>query len=268
MRRNFFYLCFTTLLLVCSTSIFANDAPIPLLDAPGRWFITIGGGVQYPEWHNQMNISNDPELSANYDKDFYSTKRKSESIFALALGRRWQRENDWFPAYSFSVLWQHFFRTQLGNNIKSYSDDEFNAYKYNWELTANVVLASAKLNLFQYGRLSPFIQGGIGSSYNRTSNYKELALTDDSSLRTNPNFSNFSTSEFAYLLGTGIDLQVNSKLSVAIEYNFQDLGQISSGPGKDGWANQSLTPGSYHSHELLVTVTYLFGKQRPASIEK
>ncbi|MFT4059422.1 MAG: outer membrane beta-barrel protein [Legionella sp.] len=270
MKRNFFYLCFVALLFVCNTSIFANTKAIdsvPLSYAPGIWFLSVGGGMQYPQWHKRMHASNTPELFETYDKDSYSTRKRSESVFVLSAGRRWQRDSDWFPSYSFEALWQHFFRTQLGKNITSYSDDEMNDYKYNWELTSNVVLATAKLNLVHYGRFAPYIQGGIGSSFNRTSNYKELALTKTTP-RTNPKYSNFSTSEFAYLLGIGVDLQLNSKLSITVGYNFLDLGQISSGPGKEDWSNQSLTPGSYHSNEVLITITYLFGKQHPAYKEK
>jgi opacity protein-like surface antigen len=271
MKWRVFYPGITALLLACNTPGFCNTSENnsldPFLSSPGNWFVTLGAGVQSPQWHNPMKVNNDSEFPASYGKDLYATKNKSEAVLALSVGRRWQRDSFWFPSYSFGVFWQHFFRTQLGKTITLDSAPNYTEYTYKWDLTANVLLASAKLNLFQYRKLSPYVNGGIGSSFNRTANYKESALADVTP-RVSPGFANFSTSEFAYNVGVGVDLQLTSKLMVSVGYNYQDLGQISSGPGKEIWSNQSLNPGSYHSNEVLVSVTYLFGKETSAVLEK
>lgn len=261
MKWSFFYPGVATLLLVCSSPTFskstADTSFDPLLKTPGNWFVSLGAGAQHPQWHNPMKVNNDSNLPTPYNKDLYSTKNQSEAVIALFAGRRWQRDNTWFPAYSFGVHWQYFFRTHLGKNITLHSNPAYTKYEYNWDLTANLLLASTKLNLFQYGKLSPFITGGIGSSFNRTSDYKEKALAG-AMPRANPQFNKFSTSEFAYQLGVGVDLQLAPQFIVSVGYNYQDLGQISSGSGKGVWSTQSLNPGSYHSNELLVSISYLF----------
>jgi opacity protein-like surface antigen len=251
------YSSIAALLLAYTASNFAYSASEGSSTSRGNWFISLGGGVQHPRWHNPMKVSNGSIFSKPYNIDLYSTKNQNEGILALYAGRRWERGSLWFPAYSFGLFWQYFFRTHLGKSITLDSHPALTHYEYDWDLTANLLLASAKLNLFRHGILSPFINGGIGSSFNRTSDYKEKALANLIP-RVSPRFTKFSTSEFAYQLGVGIDLHLTSHILISVGYNYQDLGQISSGPGKGKWSTQSLNPGSYHSNEVLVSISYLF----------
>ncbi|MGC1182088.1 outer membrane protein [Legionella sp.] len=263
MKWTFFYRNITSLLILCNTLVFAkqneNNLSDPLVQSPGNWFISMGVGEQYPQWHNPMKVNNSSGFPAPYNKDLYATKNQNEAVIAFSVGRHWQLGDFWFPSYSFGVFWQYFFRTHLGKTITLYSNPELTNYRYNWNLTANLLLASAKLNLLEYKKFSPYVNVGIGSSFNRTSNYKEKALTDVTP-RFSPQFSKFSTSEFSYVIGIGVDLQFMSQLILSVGYNYQNLGQISSGPGKEIWSNQSLNPGSYHSNEVLLSVSYFLGK--------
>lgn len=264
-------MCSITALLISNTPAIFSQSSDNIFDSfatsPGNWILSLGVGAQYPQWNNPMRVNNGSGFTSPYDVDLYSTENKRESVFAVMAGRRWERADFWLPAYSFGVFWQHFFRTQLGKKITLYSDPEFTNYKYNWELTANMVLASAKINLFRYQRFSPFFNVGIGSSFNRTSDYKEKALPGITP-RESPGYANFSTSEFAYHVGAGIDFHLSPKLLFSVGYTYQDLGQISSGPGKNTWSNQSLNPGSYTSNEFLVSISYIFGSKQTTFREK
>ena len=142
MKRNFFYPGITALLVAFSVPGFSknteNNFLQPILNSPGNWFLTLGAGVQFPEWRNPMKVNNGSGFPAPYDNDLYSTKNQSEAVIALAIGRRWQRNDFWFPySYSLGVFWQYFFRTNLGNTITQYALPEFTNYKYNWQLTSN-----------------------------------------------------------------------------------------------------------------------------------
>jgi opacity protein-like surface antigen len=255
MKWSFFYSSITALLLTQNSPSLANNPEKTSASSSRNWFVSLGAGIQHPRWHNPMKVSNGFVLPKPYDRDLYSTKNQNEAILALNVGRRWQTPSFWLPAYSFGVLWQYFFRTHLGQSITLHSNPILTQYDYDWDLTANVLLATAKLNLFRSGMLSPFINGGIGSSFNRTSDYKEKALAGVIS-RASPQFGKFSTSEFAYQVGAGIDLHWTPQIFVSIGYNYQDLGQISSGRGNGKWSTQSLNPGSYHSNEVLVSISY------------
>ncbi|CAM4442735.1 MAG: hypothetical protein LEGION0403_FIIPPAGN_00129 [Legionella sp.] len=270
MRWNFFGRSIASLAFVFSSPTFSQDTEKnvePFWSSTGNWVVSFGAGVQYPQWNDLMRINNTPNSLTPRSNNLFSTRNQSEPVIGLALGRSWQHDSVWFPAYSFSAVWKYFFRTNIGNRILNNSGPELANYKYDWDLTANMLLASAKVNLFQYKKFSPFAHAGIGSSFNRTSRYKERAPAGVTP-RVSPQFSNFSTSEFTYNVGAGLDLLLTPQWTLSVGYSYQDLGQISSGPGKGTWSNQSLNPGSYHSNEVLVSVSYIFGGNQTAQVVK
>ncbi|WP_392537414.1 outer membrane protein [Legionella sp. 227] len=269
MKWNLFYPGITALLFVCHSQSFSkniesiqNPLPQSIFNAQGNWFLALGGGAQFPQLHSHMKLNNGSEFPSPFDYDRLSVGSNNGGVIAASGGRRWQTSNFWFPSYSLSVFWQYFFKTQIQGEITQYSLPEFTNYTYNLDFTSNLLLASGKINLFRYGAFSPYINGGIGSSFNRVSNYREEAFTNVTP-RVSPGFRDSNSSEFAYNVGAGIDVQFFPQLIFSVGYIYQDLGPISSGNGINTWAEQSLNPGSYRSNEVLVTATYLFGAEKP-----
>ena len=236
-----------------------KSKPIKAIIPDAQWVAAIGAGEQYPQQSGNIKVNNGSDFNAPYNQDIYTVKNTAQPVVALSVGRRWQRDTFWFPAYSGSLFWQYFFKSQAGNTIMQYSIPEFTNYNYNWNIKSNLLLASAKLNLLKYHHLSPYINGGIGASFNKTSGYTETALGDVTP-RVNPGFGGGNTSAFAYQAGAGLDLQFNPQLIISLGYNYQDLGNVNSGSGIGTWSGQSLNLGSFRSNEVLISVNYLFGK--------
>lgn len=264
MKWNLFYPSITALLLVChNTSFSKNDGYVqnPALQsvssAQGNWFISLGAGVQFPELHAHIQVNNGAEFSAPYNYDQYSINSNNGAVITAFVGRRWQNDNIWFPSYSLGLFWQYFFKTQLDGKITQYSLPQFTNYSYDLDFTSNLLLISGKMNLFKHGMFSPYINGGIGSSFNKVSNYNETALAGVTP-RLSPGFRTANTSEFAYNIGAGIDVHFLPQFIFSLGYIYQDLGPYPSGNGVGTWSNQSLNPGSYHSNEILASMTYLF----------
>ncbi len=268
MKWNLFYPGITALLLVCHSPSFSKNVqntqspqPQSIFSAQGNWFVSLGGGAQFPELNSHTKVNNGSEFPDPYNYDQYSINNDNAGVIAASAGRRWQNNNFWFPSYSLSIFWQYFFKTHISGEITQYSLPEFTDYTYNLDFTSNLLLASGKINLFQYGIFSPFVNGGIGSSFNNVSNYNEKALAGVTP-RVSPAFRDSNTSEFAYNIGAGIDVQLLPQFILSVGYIYQDLGPISSGNGVDTWSGQSLNLGSYRSNEVLITATYLFGKEK------
>ncbi|KTD41582.1 outer membrane protein [Legionella parisiensis] len=267
MKWNLFYSATFTLLLVISSPSFSKDienvqngVPPSIFNSQGNWFISLGGGAQFPDLNSHMKVNNDSGFPEPFDYDRYSITNDNGGVIAASVGRRWQNNNFWLPSYSLGLFWQYFFKTHINGEITLYSLPEFTNYNYNLDFTSNLLLASGKISLFQYGIFSPYINGGIGSSFNNVSNYSEKAFSGVTA-RVSPGFRSSNTSEFAYNVGAGIDMQILPQLILSVGYLYQDLGPISSGNGIDTWTGQLLNPGSYRSNEVLVTATYLFGKE-------
>jgi opacity protein-like surface antigen len=226
----------------------------------GNWFAEIGVGQQWNRLNNSMLIANGSDFPAPFNLDIFTASNPSQTSLNVGGGYRWQRDALWFSAYGLGLSYKHIFSKDIQGTITEYSLPEFLNYDYSWSVDSDVVLATAKLNLLQKGRFSPYIKGGIGAAFNNTSHYSEYALPGVTP-RISPAFADQDTSQFAYSAGAGLDFKFNTRLLLSIGYEFQDLGNIASGYGVTTWAGQSLNLGRYSSNEVVLNLSYLFGAQ-------
>lgn len=255
MKRIFYYLLITALSAVCNSPCFANA---PVMNSTANWFVATGAGEQFPISSDSMRVNNGSDFPAPYNQDSYSMSHNNSAVFALSAGRRWKQDSVWLPSYSIGILWQNFLKTHANGSIMQYSDPEFTNYNYRWNIKSNMLLATGKLNLVQHKKLSPYINGGLGTAFTHTNGYTETVLAGVT-LRDNPGFTSNTSSQFAYQAGAGVDLQVLPQLILSLGYNYQNLGDLSSGKGTGTWSDESLRSSSLSSNEVLVSVSYLFG---------
>ena len=254
MKWKLFYPSIIVLLLTGHSPSFSKNTDV--LNSQRDWFVGLGVGAQFTSWRSDMRINNGSVASAPYDR--FSMTNNNGPVLAVSTGRRWKNEDVWFPAYSLGIFWQYFFKTSISGQIEQYSLPEFTNYNYHLHETTNILLASAKINLFQYRMFSPFIHGGIGGALSHISNYIENAKAGIIP-RVSPGFRNANSCEFAFNIGVGIDLQLMPQSFFSVGYIFQDIGPISSSTGIGTWAHQVLQPGFHYTNEVLITVTYLLG---------
>jgi opacity protein-like surface antigen len=237
-------------------------APVPppvVIPEQDNWYVELDGGAQAPLVNNRMTAYNGfgDFLPPPYDFDSLSTKTRWGAVAGVGAGYRWQPNTKWLPAYSVGLRYKHYFNTNLGEKVSQFSLAEFTNY-YNWNVAADLVMVSTKLNIIQIGHFLPFINAGAGLAFNRTSNYYEIPGPDEE-LRDNPGFKNNHTCRFTYSFGAGVDWQVRPQVIVSLDYEFQDLGSLYSGSGVNNFANGSLTSKIYQSNNILLSLTYLFG---------
>lgn len=224
------------------------------------WFVTVGGGNEYPHFKSSMTVNNDSEAPAPYDQDIYSTNESSQALAAFTIGRRFQRESQWLPAVSLGLTYQHLFSTNVGDTVMQYSEPEFTNYSYGWDVSSNVWLASLKVNLIEYHKVSPYLTGGLGASLNTASNYSETPLAGLTATRVSPGFSSNTVTQFAYMVGAGVDYEIAPQILLSAEYQYKDLGNVRSGTGSAEWSDQSLNLGTLHSSAVLFNMSYLIDK--------
>ena len=224
--------------------------------AGANWFVTVGAGAEFPLANGNMYVNNGSFFPPPYDTDIYSTNQSTSALVNLSAGRRWERQSNWFPAFSLGLFYQHSFLDNVAGTITQYSLPQFTNYTYNWNLSSDILLASAKVNLYAQNRFSPYVTVGLGGAFNH-SNYNETALPGVTP-RTSPGFSGTSN-QFAYNAGAGLDFRASNHLIVTLGYLYQNLGDIS-GQGNATWSGNSLRLGSYGLNEVLAGVTYLFDK--------
>lgn len=226
----------------------------------GRWFVAGGVGAQRATIDGRFTVNNGSDAIAPYNLDSYSTdKTNTTALISIEGGHRWQRDRILLPAYALSLRYQHIFPNNVGGQITQFSSNDFINYNYDWKISSDILSMLAKVDLFRYRSLLPYVSAGVGAAFNHATSYSETALANVTP-RVSPGFADHSNTVFTYSLGAGIDYQLHSNLIVSLGYEFQDLGKISSGSGTSTWAGTSLRSSSFKTNNILLSFNYLFDK--------
>jgi len=237
--------------MLVATSSFSN----PFL-MQGSWFAGASIGLQNPHLDGYYTINNGSGFSPPGNMDSYSTQMDSTGVVSFDGGYRWQQDTAWIPAYALGLRYSHSFDTDIGRKITLFSLPDFTNYTYKWDIASDIFLLTAKINLFQWHHILPFLSGGAGVTFNTASNYQETALPGVTP-RISPAFGRNTTSQFAYNLGVGVDWQVKPQWLVTLDYEYQNLGKVSSSSGVGTWAGSSLRSGTYHTGTVSLGFVYL-----------
>jgi opacity protein-like surface antigen len=223
-----------------------------------QWFINGKIGGQVTSINSSAAVNNGSGLASPYNKDIYTTQNPNlQTLFGAQIGRRWDINNKWLTAIAIGAQYEHFFMYNINGSVTQYSLPEFKNYDYKWPVSSDVYLANAKVNLFEYHNASPYLNGAVGASYNNSGHYSEKAYIGVTQ-RTSPNFSTNSATQFAYILGAGLDYKLNKSIIAGIGYQYTNLGKLNSGNGTQSWSNEKLSFGNNQSNSFLFELTYLF----------
>jgi len=214
-------------------------------------------GVEKPNINSHMTVNNGSGYAPPYDLDNYSTNENTAASAALEAGYRWKHNKSWIPVYAVSVRYQHLFSNDIGDKVMQYSLPEFTNYTYQWNVVSDIFVLLGKLDLAEWHHFMPYVTGGAGVSFNRVTNYKESAIPPVTP-RTSPGFNDNTVNRFTYQVGAGVDWQVTPKVIASLDYAYQDLGKIISGPGAGSWSSSSLSTSRYHINTVMLGVNYLF----------
>lgn len=235
-----------------------DGLPEPVADS-ANWYAGVEGGVQQPEITNPMYINNGSGFAFPFNTDAYSTDEKETGFVGVSVGRRWTQQRTWLPAYSLGLRYNYLFPMNAGRQVAQYNLPSFTNYNYNWKLSSNVFLASAKLNFFQSAGFLPYVQAGAGIAANRTGTYNETPLPGVTP-RISPAFASKTKTEFAYNVGAGLDYIIRPRFILSAGYEYKNLGRFNSGNGLGDWTLQSLNLGTYQTNGLVLGASYLLDR--------
>ena len=187
----------------------------PALSTSANWFVGVGAGAEFSSSQGNIYVNNGSFFPPPYKTDVYSTKQPTSGLVNFSAGRRWEHLSQWFPSYSLGLLYQHSFLRNVRGTVTQYSLPQLSNYNYNWKLSSDILLASAKVNLYAKNQFSPYITVGLGGAFTH-SNYNETALSGVTP-RTSPGFSGTSR-QFAYNAGAGLDFRASNHLIINFAY--------------------------------------------------
>lgn len=223
-----------------------------------HWFVNGQIGGQKSLLSSSGYVNNGSDLPSPYSQDLYSSQSPDLGLLlGIQFGHRWELTHEWVRALSVGALYQYFSSNELNGQISQFTLSQFKNYNYQWKVDNQLFLANIKLNVLTYNQWSPYFHVGLGGVLHQTSGYREIALSGVTP-RISPQYQNHSNTEFAYILGAGIDYQFSPQWIANIGYQYSNLGQISSGSGMGSWSTQSLNFGSYQSNAFIFGLSYLF----------
>lgn len=129
-------------------------------------------------------------------------------------------------------------------------------YRYEYKLSAQQVLAQAKLGYTIHEKTHPYVLGGLGASFNRE---KKYATTVPPFLTFTREYANKSTSSFAYRFGLGVDYDISPHIRLGAAYRFLNFGNASLGAAQldDISVPGTLSQTNLHTNEILFQLTYI-----------
>jgi opacity protein-like surface antigen len=137
------------------------------------------------------------------------------------------------------------------------SDKTTDYYVYSYAVTIKQLLAEAKLLYTWRTVFHPFIDAGLGASFNKARSYY---ISNPIFITFTPNFAPGTTTDFSYRAGFGLDYDVATDLRIGIAYHFADFGPAVLASGKiDNYeTHTNLRQDNLYSNEVVGQVTLLF----------
>lgn len=132
----------------------------------------------------------------------------------------------------------------------------------------NNLLANLKMDLYRWGRIMPYVNLGLGASWNQSKQQSPFAITG----RDNSGTYNFSNSKlrntsFSYQVGGGLDFLATNTFWVSLGYVYNNFGkvQIAKLYNKDSGIQfintlqQAFNFRNVTAHTIQLTGRYVFG---------
>lgn len=211
-----------TLLSTITCQAFASF----LTDTP-RLFVAAGAGDMFYGISGTSHTGTGP----GWPNDVYNVKSIANQPYGfVAAGYAWQRQSNWLPGFDLAAKFMYVPNASVTGYVDQFSLPMFRNYAYSFDVNMLSLLALFKVSIFQFQNLLPFVVAGAGVTTYGTSNYKEQT-EHGITPRTSPGFNDGSGNNITYQLGLGIDYAVNNCITINLEYDYINFGNVSTGKG-------------------------------------
>jgi opacity protein-like surface antigen len=181
--------------------------------------------------------------------------RDNQLFGGIFLGAQKAFRRNWFWQFGFGYYDNADY--QVSGQVYQDSDPSMNNLGYTYGINSNRVLAETKILATLKNIFHPYVDGGVGAAFNASSSYSEFDISDGSGFPMSQPFASKTTTNFAYMIGFGVDTDLTKLLRVGLGYRFVDLGDASLGlsPLQSGTAvikNNHIT-----SNEALIQISLI-----------
>lgn len=216
-----------------------------------------------------INAGNSSERFPGTDTDIFtytnSNSDKSADFIGAFLGAEYTLPWNLDPVLfmQMGVEYNYYSRLNVGGSTTAGDPLTFTTYTYHYRLQTQQVLGTFKLFSTFYNRYHPYAEVGLGAAFNNARRY-EVTTTETGSLNITPIFDSQSKSQFSYILGLGIDAQLDENIRLGLGYRYSNFGSAKLKNGRviinDYQAPVSFALGSsnLYANQLIAHITYTF----------
>lgn len=238
-----------------STIALALYFALPAAYSAPVWYYTFGAGMARPVINTSTLVDNNSGAISPFNNDIYTSNKGNNAAFLLEIGKRWTISDTRLKALSLGLQYQHFFPTDIGHQITQYSSPQFLNYSYDLDLSANILMLNAKVDLFSWKKITPFINVGGGILQLTASGYGETAYSGITA-RTSPAFQRNENYQLTYQAGAGFSWELNPSSFVSINYLYMPLTKFATKGGAGPWSNRKLDFGDKYAQSIFITFTH------------
>ena len=234
----------------------------------GNWFVAADIGALWPDFNNISLVTNGVSSSQYSNINILSQRTDNiKTMLDLSLGYKWQLDSNFIKALGFGLRYEYIFLDSIKGDVIDNKLDLTNNYVYNWRLKSSILSFFSKVNIFKYEHLMPYINAGLGVSFNNASGYeiKSLGLTAPGvkpivllAPISDQGLSPHSQTQFSYNVGTGLDVLLSGNFTMTLGYEYIYLGNFRSGKGESTLSETYLNTDKATANTFLVGITYLF----------
>lgn len=242
-----------------STNAQVTDGLEQHTDTMDHWYLGTDVGLMHIYGsHGAITVPNGSDYPSPGNVDQYSMNHPQPIMLDFQVGYRWNRDKPWIPSYALALRYEHIFKKNIAGMVTQYSDPEFTNYSYTWGMRADVISLDFKLDLVRYNRLMPYVDSGLGVSFNHAYAYNETAFPNVLA-RYSPHFASKTNHQFAYHVGAGLDYRLTRNLLLSAGYRYQSLGKLFSGYGQGpNWSNTQIKLDKIYSNMGFMGISYVF----------
>lgn len=219
-----------------------------------RWVIAIAGGAARS---SDLGASQSFTIKNPNSEEFYqyspSHETQTEWMGSLLFGGELVVNASWLvqPGVEFYQTGKF---PVMGTFLQGSSVQSQDQFTYKYDIQASQVMADAKL-LYRPYWIHPYIQGGIGASFNQATNY---STNVPPFLTFTRKYENTSTWSFAYVVGAGFDADLTESIRLGLGYRFTNAGTVKLEDEIDTTeVSGTLKQSHFNINELMLQLTFL-----------
>ncbi len=216
-------------------------------------FLTLSGGVAEAKTGHSQTINRDGDFTT-----YQYTSRHSHSnrmLWGGTIGSEVLVDPQWALQLGISFYRPNNF-SGSGILIQGVDEQSADEFTYHYKIKSSQLFFEGKLLRSVKNIFHPYVSLGLGAAFNKTSNYQTSVPPF---LTFTPEFEDHKTTNFAYSLGLGIDLDLCKNWRLGLGYRYVGLGEANLGDGiLDGMTfTQTLTLPHLYMQEGIVQISYL-----------